>query len=397
MQASATDAADSKPGVFDGIKDAFAGAKPPAPPPPAETMTLRADGFVADKPPEPGSFQAALAGAHDLFRRGDYAGAERIFHYYAEKTDKASQSPLLHAEARYWEAECLRLQGDYPKAADTYVDLLNKYQNNPYREQALQHAFDIANFWLQETREEMNEAREKREGKRWFVWPHFFSTDPKILFMDREGRAIEKLEQVRYNDINGPLADKSLFLCGSVKFFNEDYKDADFYFSQIYEKHKDSPLAAQAIELAIISKHLSTGGADYDGRKVVEARRLVQVAFSAYPEISGDPKKREFLTNQLVGMTLQQAEKDFKMAEFWKHTGHPGSAYWYYGLVIQRYPNTPFAELAKQKMALIKDKVEKENAGKAAAPKVETLDHSSAAAAAPTPSPLPGGVVPGGR
>ena len=78
--------------------------------------------------------------------------------------------------------------------------------------------------------------------------------------LDGEGRALEKLEQVRYADVNGPLADRALFLAGSVKFFNEDYQGADFCFSQIHEKHPNSPLAEDAIKLAIIAKSLSTGG-----------------------------------------------------------------------------------------------------------------------------------------
>jgi TolA-binding protein len=368
--------------------------KPDPPAPPAEILTLRAEGFVEEPPPEPGTAAAEMAGAHDFYRRGDYSRAEKLFHYHAEKT---SNPEMLRAEARFYEAESLRLQGNWPKAADVYVDLLNKYKKNPYREAALQHTFDIANFWMEDTREEWKEIRERRDGKRWVVWPRFVSFDQKKPLIDREGRLIEKLEQVRYNDINGPLADKALFLCGTVKFFNEDYREADFYFSQIYEKHKDSALAAQAIELAIISKHLSTGGADYDGRKVVEARKLVQAAFTAYPELAGDPDKREFLQKQLVACTLQQAEKDYNMAEFWRRTGHSGSAYWYYGLVIQRFPTTDFAKQARQRMEEIKDKVEKENAAKSATPRLPAPQRDSDRQPAVPPQPIPGGLMPGGR
>jgi TolA-binding protein len=367
--------------------------KPDPPTPATEVLTLRAEGFVADKPPAPNTPEAEIAGAHDLYRRGDFETAEKLFHYHAEKT---ADSGPVRCEARFYEAECLRLQGEFPKAADCYVDVLNKYPQNPYREACLQHCFDIANFWLEDTREEMKEEREKREGKRWVVWPRFFCFDKKKPFMDEQGRAIEKLEQIRYNEINGPLADKALFLCGSVKFFNEDFKDADFYFSQIYERHKDSPLASQAIELAIISKHLSTGGADYDGKKVVEARKLVQAAFASYPELAGDEKKRRFLSDQLISITLQQAEKDYRMAEFWRRFGHPGSAYWYYGLVIQRYPTTEFARLSQKRMEEIRADVEKENAGKAPPPKMPTPDRDPGRPPAPTTQ-LPGGVVPGGR
>jgi TolA-binding protein len=331
---------------------------PPSPPPPAESFVLRPEGLVPEPPPKEGSAAARLAGAHELFRQGEYAKAEKLYRRIAEDTRRTP--PPLAGEARYFEGECLRLQGRYPRAADVYADAASgdKYPQNPYREQAIQHMYDIANFWLDPTREEMREWREKQDGKRWVVWPHFLSFEKERPLMDGEGRALEKLEQVRYSDLNGPLADRALFLAGSVKFFNEDFGGADFCFSQIHEKHPNSPLASQAVELAIISKHLSTGGAEYDGRKVAEARKLVQSAFDNYPELA--TKKEEFLKRQLYGITMQQAEKDYKMAEFWRKTGHPGSAYFYFELVRRRYPNTPFAQKADRQMAELRAKAEKD-------------------------------------
>jgi hypothetical protein len=43
----------------------------------------------------------------------------------------------------------------------------------------------------------------------------------------------------------------------------------------------------------------------------------------------------------------QAAEKDFQIAEFYRRTGHHGSAHFYYELVTRRYPDSPFAEKAK--------------------------------------------------
>jgi hypothetical protein len=43
----------------------------------------------------------------------------------------------------------------------------------------------------------------------------------------------------------------------------------------------------------------------------------------------------------------QQAEKDFETAEFYRRTGHPGSAWFYYELVKRRYAGIrPWADLA---------------------------------------------------
>lgn len=327
---------------------------PKTPMPPVETVIFRGEEVMDEVPVSPDSAEGKLAGGKELMRQGDYSKAQRVFHRLFE--NKKNAQPLLE-EARFLEAECLRLQGKYPEAADTYVDLLKKFDRTPYKEASIQHMYDIANYWLDDTREEMKQTREWREGKRWIVWPKFISIDKSKPFVDREGRAIEKLEQVRWNDINGPLADRALFLAGSIKFFHTDYREADHYFSQIHERHPNSELAPQAVELAIISKHLSTGGSDYDGRKVAEARHLVHAALQNYPELA--TKRKDFLDRQIVGITHQQADKDFKIAEFYERTRHPGSAFFYYEVVRRRYPDSTYARRAEDRMAEIRRKHQK--------------------------------------
>src|SRR5439155_11055766 len=112
------------------------------------------------------------------------------------------------------------------------------------------------------------------------------------------------------------------------------------------------------LELAIIAKTNATGGSDYDGRKVAEARQLVQAALNNYPELR--QRKEEFLHSKLVGINAQQAEKDFKIAEFYRRTGHPGSAYFYYEIVRRRYPGTKYADQATEQMHELHAKAEKE-------------------------------------
>lgn len=327
---------------------------PKTPMPPAETVIFRGEDVMDEVPVDPTTAEGKLAGGKELMRQGDYSKAQRVFHRLYE--NKKNAQPLLE-EVRFLEAECLRLQGKYPDAADTYVDLLKRFDRTPFKEASIQHMYDIANYWLDDTREEMKETREWREGKRMIVWPRMVSFSRSKPFLDREGRAIEKLEQVRWNDINGPLADRALFLAGSIKFFHADYREADHYFSQIHERHPNSELAPQAVELAIISKHLSTGGSDYDGRKVAEARNLVHAALQNYPELA--TKRKDFLDRQIVGITHQQADKDFKIAEFYERTGHPGSAFFYYEVVRRRYPDSNYARRAEDRMAELRRKNKK--------------------------------------
>ncbi|MFO0878054.1 MAG: tetratricopeptide repeat protein [Gemmataceae bacterium] len=327
--------------------------------PNTETFVLRGDGLVEEKPAVTlnDDLAAYMAAAREHFRKEEYDKAESIF---ARVADNEKHAGAAVQEAMYYQAESLRLMGYYPRAADLYASLLSKFPNSSYREQCVQHMFDIANYWLDDTRQEMREDKERRDGKRVFVMPRFLSVEKSKPFLDREGRAIEKLEQVRLHDINGPLADEALFMCGVIKMYNENYREADHYFSQIHARHPESKRAAQSLKLAIFCKHMSTGGSDYDGRKAAEARKLVQTAFNAYPDLTRDSGTREWLDNQRKSIDLQQAEKDFKMAEFYRRTGHPGSAYFYYQLVKNRYPETRFARLAEERWAELRTEIERE-------------------------------------
>lgn len=349
---------------------------PDTPPGPADSLVLRGDKVEADKTAGQEAGVRQLAGANELYRRGDYALAEKVFRKVA---DNKHNTPQVAEEARYYEAECLRLQKRYPKASDVYTQLLTDFPNGMHREQAVERKFEIANVWLDDTREDMKAHKEKEEGKRSLVMPaafvHFEKEKP---FFDEEGRAIEALDQVTLSDFNGRRADEALFLAGSVKFYREDYREADRYFSQIVEMHPNSKLAPQAVELAIIAKNLETGGPDYDGRKVAEARKLVDTALRNYPELAA--KKQEFLERQLAGINLQQAAKDFKIGEFYRRTGHPGSAYFYYEIVRRRYPGTPYFQMADERMREMRAKLEK--SGQAPPPGA-----GAAAAAAPVVKP----------
>jgi outer membrane protein assembly factor BamD (BamD/ComL family) len=369
------------------------------PPPllPAESLVLRGDHLEPDVPSHQEAAVGLLATGHEMYRKGDFEHAELVFHKV--QTNKKT-TPALAEEAIFYEAESLRQQRCYPKAADTYNKLLNEFKSGAYREQCIERMFEIANFWLADTRAQMVAEQEKAAGKRWVVWPEFLHFDREKPLLDEPGRAVEKLEQVRYNDMTGPYADKALFLAGGVKFFNADYKEADFYYHQIVEMHPNSPFAPQAIKLDIICKQLANGGAAYDGRNVAEARRLVDTALRSYPELAS--KEADFLNRQLLSITNQQAQKDFEAAEFYGRTGHPCSAYFCYAVVRQRYPGTHYADLAGKRMAELNVKIEEEERKKKKdAPHVSSADMNRPGPEAPSMTPgmpnlsAPANAVPG--
>ncbi len=175
---------------------------PKPPPPPVDDFIVRPDGLTPEKAPETNTPDAQLAGARDLFRRKEYAKAQLLYHAVSQN----AHAPVADVqEGLFYEAECLRLQSMYPRAADTYNDLLTKFANTPYRDQAVQHMFDIANYWLDDTRQEMKEWEDYKNGKSWFFWPRFFTWDKTKPLLDEQGRAVEKLEEVRQQRPDRPV------------------------------------------------------------------------------------------------------------------------------------------------------------------------------------------------
>jgi outer membrane protein assembly factor BamD (BamD/ComL family) len=363
---------------------------------PEESLVMR-DGAPPVAEPAVTVLGGDFEGAKLLFKEKDYVKAAPIFCAIA---DHAKNPYKVLEEARWFEAECYYEQAKYPDASSRYIQLVNSFPSGAHGELARKRLFDIANYWLDETRAQMEAAREKREGKRWMVWPlqpvHFEDSKP---LLDIEGHAIRLLETVYMTNPRSPLAEKALFFLGSVKFYREDWKDADHYFYQLVLNCPNSVHAAKAMQLSILCKEIAQGGPDYDGRRLQEARDLVKKAQATYPELARDSD--QFLAKQMVQISAVQAEKDYEAAKYWDRTGHPGSAYFCYDIVKRRYPGTDYADKAEKRMAELRARAEHELA-KEGPPAVDPVTHvpgqppgGSVTEIGPAPRTLPPGPLDG--
>jgi TolA-binding protein len=291
--------------------------------------------------------QQDLADARKLLEDKRLVDAEKAFHSIAADTKCPEQ---FREEALFFEAECLRLQKKYRMAEETYSQLFKDYPSTQFTERGDRGLFEIALYWLQETREQMKAYEDQREGKRWFVAPlmlmHF--SEDKPLF-DCEGRATRVLEgiQMREKIMHTALGEQALLYLGTLRFYREDYFEADRYFTDLFQGYPNSKHADKAVKMSVLCKQLCTGGTIYDLRTIEEARRLIHTAQTAYPEFAKDT---EWIQKQLVGLNLQQADRDWRIGEHYRWTGHPGSAYFYYELVRRCYPNTEYAAKAEKRI-----------------------------------------------
>jgi outer membrane protein assembly factor BamD (BamD/ComL family) len=301
--------------------------------------TLFGSAYEDPKAPE------KLAWAEQLFSEGHYSKAYDLFRQLADNQGNPSD---LAERARFMQAECRRMRGHYPEAVDTYHRLLLDFPTGAHRRESAMRMYEIADYWLDDFREELQQRADEKGVLRWRPgWPNPF--DRSKPFLDQEGRTLEALERIHTQDVTGPAADKALFWCGYVNFVRGNFQEADHFFSMLVEMHKESPLRPQAIAYAIQAKNNATGGPVYDGRKCAEALQLVHLAEATVPELTKDPAMADKLTRAKYAIRAQQAEKDFRTAEYYERTGHPGSAVFYYELVRRRYGGTRYSDMANER------------------------------------------------
>jgi outer membrane protein assembly factor BamD (BamD/ComL family) len=321
-------------------------------PTPPQEAVFRAGHWEKADPPQPGTLAGDFASAKVLFQQGKHKEAHKVFEWLAGRAEKA-RNEEIHEECLFWSAESLYALREWPEAREKYGELLQKHPSSRYRTEAVQRQFDIAKYWLDDTRAEM----QANKDNGWFTVPRLFSFEKEKPIFDEEGHAIRACETVYIQDPTGPLAPQALYWAGGVNYYREKYDASDRYYSTLVENFPRSPLAPYALELAIQSKIHTTNGAEYDGRKLIEARQLTDTALRSYPELAN---KQDFLERTLISINNQQAEKDFGIAEFYRRTGHPGAAYFYYEIVRRRYAGTEWAQKAYSRMLELRSKIEHE-------------------------------------
>ena len=308
---------------------------------------------IGFKRPAPGDSTEAVARADDLYRQEEFDKAGDI---YEDVADDTRQRPEVAEKARFYHAECLKRQGYYPKAVDAYNKLLQDFPSGLYRGQAAGQMYQIASEWLQPVREEIEDEAKPENERRKKGWTDdivLANFDRKLPTFASEDRALQTLDKVYFSDPTGPTADRALFMLGRVHFHRQNYSESARYFQQLVETCDKSQFRDQALQLAIVAKTNVPTGPDRDGRDTAEAMRLINTARATSPQLVRD--KGELLDQQAIKIRGQQAAKDFETAEFYRRTGHPGSAWFCYELVKRRYAGIePWYSKAVERQAELK-------------------------------------------
>ena len=142
---------------------------------------LRATLF--DSPYDDPKAEEKYASASQLYEEGKYKKALKIFRDVA---DNQSNSTELAERARFMQAECRYQDGQFPEAVDTYHKLLMDFPTGVHRRECCQRMYAIADYWLNDFRNELARRQDEKGVLRWHPgWPNF--TDHTRPTLDQEG------------------------------------------------------------------------------------------------------------------------------------------------------------------------------------------------------------------
>lgn len=300
---------------------------------------------VAPNPEADEEFRAAEA----LFQQGKLPEAETEF---AKIAKKRKDTPWGE-KGQYYLAEIQYQRGKYVAAHDSYEKLVTTYPGTKYLEKLVAREYEIAQFWLAQ-----NDPKAKPAQK--MNWYDGFTGKRHLI--DNNGHALSALEHVRQHDPTGPLADDALMRIADNHFARADYESSALYYDQLINDptHRKSPFLPRAQLSSIDSKIKGYLGPDYDGAGLEQARETIKQTMATFPE-------RQASTNEVLYHTLdlisdQMAERAYRRGEYYRRKGLVTSAEYYFAMVPQKWPTSPWAGKAKKELTTL-----------AKAPRKETL------------------------
>jgi outer membrane assembly lipoprotein YfiO len=279
--------------------------------------------------------QEHYARGEALFGEQDYPAAAAEFKSAASRWP---ESPL-EEDSLFMRGQSYFFHEQYNLANDTYTNLLKQYENSRHLDTVVSHQFAIARYW-----DELSRASN---------WTPNVS-DKKRPYFDPAGNAIATYKSVWLNDPTGPLADDAMMAVANAYFVRGNYVDAAEHYDMLRKQFPQSDHQQTAHLLGMRAKLLSYQGPYYDSTPLGEAEELVEALQTQFP--TTDPAEKERIAAAAQAIREGHAQRELEVAEYYSRTSYYGAAAQHYRQVIEDYPDTPSAAIARQRLVEIQDK-----------------------------------------
>ena len=296
--------------------------------------------------------------ATELYKDESYPAAQKAFKKVAKKYKKSE----IREDALFMEAESAWQQDNYASAHDIYAVLLKEYPSTRHLNVVSERLFKIGRVWLdfpevaklgeihQVNFDEPSKKLPSEEppkipkSKPLFV-PNL--TNKKEPLFDTPGNGVSALSAVWMNDPTGPLADDAMMLVASYHARKGNYIEADRFFQMLRETFPNSPHVQNAFVLGSHVKLMSYQGPDYESRTLDEAQKLKEATIRLYPNLP----EQDRMKDELARIEDSKALIIWSQVKFWLRKGDKRAAAIYCHQVINKFPKSQYAQMAREKLA----------------------------------------------
>lgn len=309
--------------------------------------TTRLVGFVSGKKEDLPRAKQLYIKADALFKEASRAPKATRTGMFAEAAelfkDAGDEAPGsgLQQDAMFMQGESLFFANDLNGARDTFENLQKKFPRNRHSDRAAARLFSISKYWIDIS---------KAGSDSWYTLNFFDSTRP---WRDADGHAVRVLDQIRYDDPTGKIADDATMAAAAEYIRNEQYERADEFLTDLRETFTDSDHLFLAHLLGIRCKLEIYAGPRYSERVLDEADTLVKQTRRRFPNELREKKYSDLLARAAAEIAYHKAEKLAFRAQYRERQQEYGAARELYRKILRDHPTTPQADSAREVLAKI--------------------------------------------
>ena len=270
-------------------------------------------------------------------RRDAFSTAAASFRKAAE----AAEGKALAQDALFMQAEALFFADRLNEACDVYQKLQKDYPRNRHNDRAAARLFAISRYWIQ---------AEQADG----AWYKVNLTDSSRPRVDSDGHAIRVLDQIRYDDPTGRLADDATMAAAAEYIRQKKYEEADEFLTDLRETFGDSEHQFHAHILGVQCKLEIYRGPRYSGLVLGEAQKIIDQTRRRFPDKLREPRYAEMLAKASARIAYEQSERYMYRANYREKKREYAAAAIWYQRVLDEHGDTPQADRARQRLEVIK-------------------------------------------
>ncbi|HEY6166588.1 MAG TPA: outer membrane protein assembly factor BamD [Verrucomicrobiae bacterium] len=298
---------------------------------PAPLIYRPGEGWIYEPVGKAGKWQRERAKdqldvALEAFNKPNYSVAKRAAKRVSAVWPQSDYAP----QALYILGRCYEAERYDEKAFSTYRTLLQKYPKVSNYEEVLQRQYQIANRFLA-----------GQWFRLWGVVPFFPSME----------KTVQMYKEVIARGPHSPVAPIAQLCVGAAHEKRDDLPLAAVAYATAADRYFDQKgIAAESLYRAGLAYQKQAQKAEYDQSIASQAISTFTDFISLYPN-----DLRVSQATKIIGeLKFEQARGALDVAQYYEKKKRRDGALVYYNEVIIKAPNSDYAELARERIAVLK-------------------------------------------